>query len=203
MNLTWRAYEAAGLMPILSVFDDVMHPQAPHGERGAVAFYEGLLWLLEQPPFQYWWGMYYKPKVPPQDMPFYSDYTWSQETKAVYRRFVEHPRVETLDCQPALTCMGTQACIALAFTSPGTQAIQGGIRTVFFDPLGRFPGSYFERLHPALVATNQDSLRVRLLWWLSMTDSEWHGWLRSVWARDFGGAWPMDSHRRFLEALSS
>ena len=185
--------------PVLAVFDTSFGPAHLIGNMGASVFFDSLISLLDHPA----WSrslLLYKPKnelgALGQEL--------SQEAQQSLDRLRQHPRCLTLreSVRPEFVIAEADLTISVAFTVPTVVALGARRRTLYFDPAGRFQGSYY-RQFPNLVAQDREELMRLSEHWLRMPQADFEKYLDERLAPEFGGQMDALAASRFRTALSA
>lgn len=190
---------AAGLVgPVLAVFDTSFGPAHLMGDEDVREFFESLMALLDQPA----WSrslLLYKPK---NEMEVLRKMLAPEALQSL-ARFTQHPRCVTLkeSLRPEVVIAEADLTVSIAFTAPSIVAQGAHRRALYFDPLGRFPESYYTRF-PNMVAQSRADLIRLSEHWLSMPEVEFKKYLDEYMAPEFGGHMDALAVTRFRSALA-
>ena len=199
LNTEVSKRRSAGLTgPVIAVFDTSFGPSHLIGNIGMRVFFESLMSLLDHPA----WSrslLLYKPKnelgALGQEL--------SQEAQQSLVRLRQHPRCLTLReaVRPEFVIAEADLTISVAFTVPTVVALGARRRALYFDPEGRFQGSYYTQF-PQLVAQGRGELLRLCEYWLQMPQADFEKYLDKHLAPEFGGHMDTLAATRFRQALS-
>lgn len=199
LNTEVNKKRGAGLTgPVIAAFDTSFGPSHLIGNAGARVFFESLLALIDLPA----WSrslLLYKPKNRIEEL----RNVLSPEALQSLVRLTQHPRCMVLEesVRPELVIAEADLTISVAFTVPTVVALGARRRALYFDPEGRFPGSYYTQF-PNLVAQGRENFFRLCEYWLQMPQADFEKYLDEHLAPEFGGHMDTLAATRFRQALS-
>ena len=159
---------------IISVFDTSFNYDCPLSQEDIIAFMTDIHRLLEAHPDI---GIIYKNK---RDIN-----TMMREDPTIghyYGKLQSHPRcflTGTSHPDSSEAIAASDLVVSIAFTSPTVEALGARKRAIFYDPLNKFLGSYYDTI-PRFVAHSFSDLEQLVEHWLTRnTDEEFDAFIRN------------------------
>lgn len=157
---------------MIGIFDTSFgaHESLLH-EEDMKAFMEGIVWLLDSDPAL---AVVLKKKWKWEELK-----ALKPEVKSIYEAIHSHPRCyvtgdDERDSADAMAA--SDLIISACFTSPTVEALSAGKKAIYFDATGRLKGFYYDRF-PGMVAHGKEELKAAADSWLSMSGSEFAGYI--------------------------
>jgi hypothetical protein len=141
---------------VVAVFDSTYRDDTATTYEDGMAFAQGIRQLLDERSDL---AIIFKEKKP-------RSYHRTRDALGLagfYDALARHPRCffPGYEVSPSEVLAISDVAISFPFTSPTLEALGAGLRAIYFDPSGKYRGSYYDRI-PGLVAHGYEELRGRV-----------------------------------------